>query len=460
MALTVTNPNSLTLLNIVNRTSTNQSMSLQRLSTGSRINSGADDPAGLITMRGLDAELTSVDAALANNQRTDAMLGVADKALGEVAVMLNDIIGLAQKSANSAGLSASEVAANQSQIDNAIAAIDRIVGSTEFNGKKLLDGSQGINTTSDPSKVTDVSVFSRNPNASSTSISVAMTDQADKAEFAISSAAATGDMSISVQGELGAAVIDITTGDTVASIQTKINDATAQTGVSAIVSSGTLSVRSTDFGSDAFARVDIVSGSGNTAENYATGDDADVTINGQTAAVDGLRVNFSSGGLDLAFELNSTWDGTGGATVTVSNQGGATFALGTDANERATLGIDSLFSQGLGKASLGYLSELKSGGAKSLTSDPTKAAEIAKAAGEQIATIQGRLGGFNKFQVKTTINALNARKEGLSSARSSIADVDYATESAELNKQNVLLQSAMSLLGLANQQSSQILSLL
>ena len=77
-----------------------------------------------------------------------------------------------------------------------------------------------------------------------------------------------------------------------------------------------------------------------------------------------------------------------------------------------------------------------------------------------MATVQGRLGGFNKFQVQSSINSLNATKKGLEDARSIIGDVDYAAETAELNKQNVLLQAAISLLGLANQQSSSILSLL
>ena len=60
----------------------------------------------------------------------------------------------------------------------------------------------------------------------------------------------------------------------------------------------------------------------------------------------------------------------------------------------------------------------------------------------------------------TNSTMIGATKKGLEDARSIIGDVDYAAETAELNKQNVLLQSAISLLGLANQQSSQILSLL
>ena len=90
MGLTVTNTNTLKLLNIINRTTTNQSKTLERLSTGLKINRGSDDPSGLIALESLTAELTSVDAAIENNQRSDALLGVADGALAEVSSLLGN----------------------------------------------------------------------------------------------------------------------------------------------------------------------------------------------------------------------------------------------------------------------------------------------------------------------------------------------------------------------------------
>jgi flagellin len=128
---------------------------------------------------------------------------------------------------------------------------------------------------------------------------------------------------------------------------------------------------------------------------------------------------------------------------------------------RVTLGIDGFYSQQLGTGVSGEtLSALKSGGTYDLVSDPAKAAEIAAEARSQVATLQGRIGGFQKYQVQTSLNAMNATKESLTSVKSIIGDVDYAAETAELTRQNVLLQSAISLLGMANQQSAQVLSLL
>ena len=91
MAITVNNSNTLNLLGILNKTAQAQSTTLTRMSTGQRINAGKDDPAGLIALRALDAEETATNAAISNNQRTNAMLDVADGALSEVESLLTDI---------------------------------------------------------------------------------------------------------------------------------------------------------------------------------------------------------------------------------------------------------------------------------------------------------------------------------------------------------------------------------
>jgi flagellin len=464
MGLTVTNINTLSLLNILNRTSADQSNSLLRLSTGSRINKGSDDPAGLIASRVLDSELTAVNAAITNNQRTDSMLNVADKAVNEVSGLLNEIKSLAIQSANEDGISADELAANQSQIDEALTAIDRIIGSAEFNGKKLLDGSLGITTTGvDTTKISDLRVFSRDPNAA-TSLDVSLTTAATRASAALATTSAASDSSVQVQGKNGSVTLNITAGENLSSVEAKIDAATTQTGVEGVLSGGTLYLRSSDYGSAAFVRSTIISGDNTnlTAVNDS-GSDAVVTVNGQSTAVDGLTVNYSSNGVSMTFNLTEDYnDGTvtGNEAFTVENSGGATFQLGTTSTTRSTIGIDGVYASQLGSAVTGYLETLRGGAANSVINNPNQAAKIATEAAEQIAKIQGRLGGFQKFQVKTAMAQQTASKEGLTSALSTIRDVDYASETATLNRQNVLLQSAISLLGLANQQSSQILSLL
>lgn len=468
MGLTVTNTNTLSLLNILNRTSASQSESLQRLSTGSRINRGKDDPAGLVALRGLESALTATNAAITNNQRTDSLIQVADNALSEVAKLLGEIQSLVSQSSNASGITAAERAANQSQIDSAIASIDRIIGTTEFNGQRLLDGSFAIDVDGvNSSNIADVEIFSRNTRAGAQTLNIGRVQSAQLASAAVASGASfalNGNVTLQVAGTNGTKVIEVTSGASLAAIRDKINEFTQDTGVSASITGNRLNVQSTEYGSHQFVRVNLLPGSASGSgmvEAEDEGRDAVVTINGQKAAVDGLNVNYNNNGLSLKFNITETFNGSGTTTsFTVTEKGGATFQLGTDASTRATIGIDGLYSQKLGTSVTGYLSSLKSGGANDLLANPAAAAKIVGEAARQVANQQGRLGGFQKFQVGTALSQQNAAKEGLTAAIGTIKDVDYAAESAELNRQNVLLQSAISLLGVANQQSSQILALL
>ncbi len=472
MSLTVNNVNTLKLLNILNRTGADQSAAMTRLSTGQKINRGQDDPAGLLALKALESDLTEVNAAIENNQRTDAMLTVVDSSLNELSSLLTEIQSLAAASSNSAGLTASEIASNQSQIDDAIASIDRIVRTTEFNGKKLLDGSLGINVTGvDDTYISGVRVYNRDPSAESATVRVTVNSIAERAVgSSLATNSASEDTTIEIKGRLGTQIIEILDGESLSAITAKINDVTALTGVLASqaggVDTGAINLYSNGYGSDEFVKVTILEGgaqyaSGDFSELDDTGADAGVTVNGATASTDGNEVYYNTNGLSMAFEITTGFTAGTTTSFAVDTDGGARFQLGTDTTTQVTIGVDSLYSARLGSDEAGgFLSELKSGGAASLQSDPGTAAAIAEAAQRQVATLQGRLGGFQKYQVQTSLNAMTVRKESLSAVKSIIGDVDYAAETAELNRQNVLMQSAISLLGLANQQSQQVLSLL
>ncbi len=461
MAITVTNTNTLTLLNIMGKTSAAQTDSLTRMSTGKKINAGKDNPAGLIALKALDAEYTAATASIDNNQRTNAMLGKADADLQEVSDLLTSIETLVAGSVGDQ-ISDSEKAANQAQIDSAIDSIDRIIRTSTFNGKHLLNGQLGIRATAAGANVDDIRLYTRNPESTSTSLAVNVVTGSTAASLS-TQASATGNVKMVVTGNLGSATIEISDSDNLAAEVAKINAATAQTGVRASATSSGIVFRSEETGSDQFVTIDIISGGGSDgwvdthAEN---GTDAVVTVNGQTAAADGSKVSFNVNGMSGTFTLTTAGDADGQTeTITVAG-GGATFQLGVDSSTRATIGISSLFSHALGKTGVGFLNELKSGGAQELLGTGTKQLSIVKEAIKTVAEARGRVGGFQKYQVQTSINSLQASQKALADAKSVIEDVDYAQETAELNRQNVLMQSAISLLGLANQQSSQVLSLL
>lgn len=494
MALTVTNTNTLMLVNILNRTSAAQSNTMRQLTTGKRINFGKDDPAGLIAFSNLNAELTAVNGSLKNNQRSDSMLTVADGAFAEIASLLDNIETLVLASTSSANLTASETAANQAQIDDALTAINRIVSTTNFNGKKLLDGNFSIQTNGFAGNqyLNNLRVFSRSQSTANTTLTInrVASAQVASASFAFmpgTNSNTSGATQVAITGSLGTATLTLASGLTQAGIVTAINAAKDQTGVSAIQGANDIRLNSTTYGSDSYVSVEVLSGgiinstqtaggdgggsTNNTANDILSsskqsGVDANITVNGQTAGTDGLDVTFSANGLSLEFTLDTQFGrGNTGATTstsfTVLASGGATFQLGTTTSTRSTIGIDSVASYNLGGGNgTSRLSELKAGGSVALKTDAAGALNSVREAISELAGVRGRIGGFQKFQVGSAIRALQASQTGLQQATSAIMDTDFAVATANLNRQTVLIQAAISLLGVSNQQAGQILSLL
>ncbi|MFH1265035.1 MAG: flagellin [Planctomycetota bacterium] len=158
---------------------------LTRLSTGLRINSGKDDPAGLIASEILRSDITAVGRAISNSERANQMIATADSALGQVSALLNDVRGLVTEAANEGALSDEQIAANQLQIDSSLEAINRIAQMTAFQGRKLLDGSLDFQTTAGTnfSDITDLEITQANLGASgSMSVDVRVIDAAETAQ--------------------------------------------------------------------------------------------------------------------------------------------------------------------------------------------------------------------------------------------------------------------------------------
>src|SRR5262245_46814732 len=138
-----------------------QSQALQRLSTGTQINSAADNPAGLIAANTLSLQIAAINSSIGNSNLANNVIGTADAALGQVDNLLNEIRGLVQQGVNSGAQSPAQIQADQSQIDAALNAINRIAANTQFAGQNLLDGSKAFTTTqtaADAAKLTDFSV--------------------------------------------------------------------------------------------------------------------------------------------------------------------------------------------------------------------------------------------------------------------------------------------------------------
>ncbi len=557
-----TNVSSLIAQTSLGRSNSQLQSALSRLSTGLRINSGKDDPAGLIASENLRRDITAADKAISNSERANQLIATADSALAQISSLLNDIRGLTTEAANSGVLSSEQIAANQLQVDSSLDAIDRIASVTTFQGRKILDGSLDFTTSGSNSSITDLQINSASlGTAGSVAVAVDITSAATQATLSVSAlaskgaftlggqtftltAAATGetynnvrvditasagatnvtyaagvltldldvadaaitaaainaafladgtftstnsgagtingtttaaqtgittaytvhDLTFQISGNDGAQVFSFNDGATAAQIASAVNLVSDSTGVSATAASGALTFTSTDYGTDAKVRAEIISEAalGTFAANLSgtadSGTDIAATVNGYTASGKANTVSLNNSALNL--DVTVTDGSTTDLAFTITG-GGALFQIGPSVNSggQIRIGVGAVNTGKLGGSS-GRLYELKSGSGKDLDTDPTSAANVVDEAITRVTGLRGRFGAFQHATLDTNIASLKDTISNLSEAESSIRDADFAKESAALTRAQILVQSGTAVLQIANQNPQQVLALL
>lgn len=581
----------------LNKANNSLDSALQRLSTGSQINSGADNPSGLIAGEKLKLQVTTIEQSIKNSNRASNVIATADGALGEIGGLLNQVRGLVQEGLNSGALSDTEIEANQLQIDAALSAINRISANTTFGGDKLIDGSKGYNTQIDAANSAKLNDFQVNELFFGSSSSVAVNATIDTAaeKGTLTSAGNIRlDTTLEVGGKDGNQVLFFDAGASLTNVSTAINAVSDATGVSAAVSGSnvagtvtstaasgsdtvafaevgnqigsadvvtveytqasggndietvvssvsgvgtgavtisialgtdgsgnpgataddieaavvasteasalisatatdtgdvfvlgdapgalstnkateTLTLTSTDFGSSAFAEVNVLSGAFVTqdaASNLVSrdeGTDVVATINGSRAYGDGLRASLKTATIDVSLTFDSGSNSNSETVAFSVTGGGSNFQIGEEvsANGQVGIGIEAVNTARLGGLS-GKLYELGTGGGKSLLDvgpsvQGSNLVDIVDEALDRVSTLRGRLGAIQKNVIETNVATLGVALENISEARSQIVDTDFATETANLTKSQILSQAGISVLSIANQQPQQVLSLL
>ena len=463
-------------------------ISLERLSTGLRINRGKDDPAGLIASENLRAGMRAIASAISNAQRAEQVVNVAEGGLAEISNLIVELQSLVGASANEAGLSKEEKEANQLQIDSILQTIDRLANSTSFQGVKLLNGNFDYTTSGvTASLITDVTINSAklakdaNLEVAITTIIAAETGGVFLSTAGTYNGGGGGSLTIEVTGNDGVQQFTFASGTAQTSIVTAINAFKDAIGVSATQAAGNadrVELRSLGFGSSAFVRAKEINGPDGNDYIFAAdvggtsltdlkdkGLDATVTINGIEATTDGLEARVSSDGFDVAITIDGTsaLNVNGGSTSFTITGGGANFNLSPDVNlaGKVSIGIETVTTGNLGKAGIGLLADLKAGGSSNvINGDLTTGQKIVDEAVKQVASLRGRLGAFQKYVVGSTIASLGAALENTAAAESSIRDTDFAVETAELTRRQILSQAATHSLIIANAQPQAVLQLL
>ncbi len=480
---------------------------LERLSTGLRINRGKDDPAGLIASENLRAEKTSLTAAINNAERTDQLVNIAEGGLQEVSNLLTDLQGLITSTANNAGLSSEEKQANQLQIDSILQTIDRISETTNFQGVKLLNGNFDFTASSVAAGVSDFRVNGAKLSAGgNVAVQALITTSAQNAALFLSTngninlgGGASGLFTIEISGRLGSRELSFASGTTTTAVAAAVNSFRDVTGVSAATytsgsSTNGLRLLSTDYGADNFVNVKVVNsaniqGAGGifnalaqrglnpdnstgvaftsaTATNGVrdTGQDLVATINGVAATTKGNTARINTDFLDVEVTFNnSTATAIGSVSAFTITGGGAAFQLASkvDIGGKVALGIQNIAARKLGNSTVGFLNSLAAGKANNVVDgDLSAAQEIVSEGIRQVSSLRGRLGAFQRNTVGATIRNLGISLENSSAAESVIRDADFASETASLTRGQILQQASTNVLGLANQSPQSVLQLL
>jgi len=459
-----TNVSSLVAQRVLNKNNNSLNTSLQRLSTGLKINSGADNPAGLIASENLRAEKAGISQAIDNAERASNIIGTAEGGLSEVSSLLTELQTLVSEAANTGGLSSEEIEANQLQVDSILTTINRIAQGTSFQGTKLLNGTFAYTTSGvSASQIDNLRVNSaRLPDGAATNVVVSVTQSAQTASIGYTNGALTDAVTIEISGNKGTEQISFAGGATIADMVSAVNAVKGATGVSASTSGADLRLDSTDFGTKQYVSLQTISGTFAPTASKDFGRDATVTINGAAAQANGLSLSYRSNNLDLELDLGTAFNTVGNDNFYITG-GGATFALGSKVTEpnKASIGLVSVSAGRLGDSVDGYLSSMASGGANTLTSGNTVTAQrIIDKAIKQVSTLRGRLGAFQKEILESNINSLSVALENVTASESAIRDADFAGETAALTRAQILVQANTSVLAQANSAPQNVLSLL
>lgn len=555
-----TNIFSLIAQNNLNNSQSSLQTSITRLSSGLRINSAADDPAGLAIADRMTAQINGTTQAQSNASDAISLVQTAGGALQQITNNLQNIRTLAVEATNATNSSSDRAALNQ-QVQQDIAEVNRLATQTTFNGLHVLDGSLGVtsfqvganagqsisvdlSTGVQSSQIggiaqsgpVNLSAYIKPTGITLTSGQLSIGGKAITGTFAdanglaaaINTAGVTG-LTATVNGSgqialanssasaiaitgtqagtligassiaagtsgVGTGSVALTSGTTAAAItvngttvlaagtaytsaanlatqiQTGLNAALgASTGLT-VTANGTNNIVFTNTSATAYSVVgsDINSGTLSVAAATPT----TVTSTGVAAAVAAKSLTLASGDLSIQVGSNSPLSITGtfssvqslADAINSASVDGLNATVSTDGNSlsmtaQGTLTVSGAQATTLGLAGTSAVSGSLVSADVLTTSDAQTTIARIDAAISSVDSLQSTMGAMqNRFQ--SAISSLSTSSQNLTSARSGVEDTNYASETANLTRANILQQAGISMLAQANAMPQQVLKLL
>ncbi|QXL84218.1 flagellin [Comamonas sp. NLF-1-9] len=504
MAATInTNVASLTAQRNLGLSQSSLNTSIQRLSSGLRINSAKDDAAGMAISERFTSQIRGLNQAARNANDGISLAQTAEGAMKAAGDMLQRIRELAVQSANASN-SASDRQALQQEVNQLVSELDRVAQTTEFNGQKLLDGAFGtqqfqVGANANQTIVAATANLRTSVYGNNQVSGVAAGGTTAQATIATATAYGSNGVAagtIAINGALGSANIAVSSNAHATAIAQAVNQQTQSTGVTATARTEA----QVTFGAIGSYAITIESDNKADPKTISFSLTANSGAEGLSAAVQAINEQSSKTGVVASLNKDAT-------AIVLTNATGNTIAIGSTAAANAgtvdvvkmtgdgkggvsTMGTSQSMATNAGAVAVavsGYITldsdksfsavstttTALSGTAATLNSDLKKVSDLditdfAKAthslktvdsALSYIAGERAKLGALQS-RFETSIAALQVTSENMSASRGRILDADFAAETANLSRTQILQQAGTAMVAQANQLPQGVLALL
>lgn len=430
-------------------------VSMERLSSGLRINRAADDPSGLVMSELLRVQVSGLDVVQQNVAEAVNLIKTAEAALTEMNALLRQINDLALDAASNTNNSQEARNALQAQVASALSTIDAIASNTKYAGNNLLDGSVGVKATILDTTHIASAQFASSVTSGQTTVTVTAAATKASADTTNTYSAVTSNLDNGGTIVINGVIIGTyTTTNTVQDVINDINSKSHVTGVTATWDSDHVELNQVNYGSDQriiyTESADILNGAAGISQ---AGTDAVATVTGAGAgtynAGKGLVLQDATTGNKITLTQAGNQEETWSNAISVAS-GRASFQVGLTASETAEISIRSVTTTSLGIANLDISTVA---GATAALSSIADAIEI-------VNTLRGELGAFQSNKLESQGRSLAVARENLAASESSIRDTDFGKEMAEFSTAQILVQSATAFLAQANALPQNVLQLI
>ena len=491
--------------------SADQAKTMERLASGLKINRGADGPASLVISERLRAQTSGLKQAIDNSEAGISLVQTAEAALDEVSSALINARQLAVHAANEAVNDEFMLRADQQEINNILATVNRIAQNTQYGTKTLLDGSKGATGVVSGANLEFVGATQATKTSGPAGYDIHITQAARRAQV-------TGTVALNNEiidrGEQititeGSKTVNFQTikGETVENNLNALNAAIQEAGLNvdlirpeertnAANTPTIISLRHKEFGSEYSFKVSsttagLISTQGDVYDTVENGLDVAGEINGEEATgvgqvltgnagngnTDGLAIRYTGQALpgqqpppDIPpimtppFQVSEAELGNLGrvsaGTVTLS-QNSLIFQVGSNAEQTTSLALRNMRTNALGTG-VDNTSGFQSLAEIDVTS-ATKAQDAMRVldrALEEVSSTRGEIGAFQKNNLESNLNYLRIAHENVLSSESVIRDADMAEEMTAFTRNQVMVESSTAMLAQANQRAQSVLRLL